>query len=270
MTNYQLPMTDYPKQIWLIGGTAESAEIARSIAALKIPCIVSVTTESAKCLYPETPELKIWVGRLDRDRIRVFLQQEGIIGILDASHPYAVVVSQMAIAASQQYNLPYLRYERPPIQNSSNALYLPSFETLLDEDYLTGQRVFLTIGYRPLEYFKTWHDRSTLFARILPSQTALEAAMAAGFTSDRLIALRPPISAELETALWKQWQISMLVTKASGTAGGEDVKQKVAAELGIQLMIIDRPSVNYSQQTSDLKKAIEFCKTPLQSRTSHT
>jgi precorrin-6A/cobalt-precorrin-6A reductase len=256
------------KQIWLIGGTAESAEIARSIAVLKIPCIVSVTTESAKCLYPQTPELKVWVGRLDPDRIRVFLQQEGIIGILDASHPYAVEVSQMAIVASQQYSLPYLRYERPQIQSSSNSIYLPSFETLLNGDYLTGERVFLTLGYRPLELFKTWHDRSRLFARILPSQIALEAAISAGFTNDRLMALRPPISAELETALWKQWQISIVVTKASGTAGGEDVKQTVAAKLGIRLIIIDRPSVDYSQQTSDLKKAIEFCQTPSFPRSS--
>ncbi|MGB7273629.1 MAG: cobalt-precorrin-6A reductase, partial [Geitlerinemataceae cyanobacterium] len=252
-------MTNDPKQIWLIGGTTESAEIARSIAVLKIPCIVSVTTESAKSLYPETSEFTIKVGKLEPDRIQFFLQQENIIGILDASHPYAIEVSQMAIVASQLYDIAYLRYERPQIRESSNAIYLPSFETLLNGEYLTRQRVLLTVGYRPLELFKTWQAQSTLFARILPSLTALEAAIVAGFTNDRLIALRPPISAELETALWRQWKISIVVTKASGTAGGEDVKQTVAAKLGIGLIIIDRPSVDYLHQTNDVKTAIEFC-----------
>jgi precorrin-6A/cobalt-precorrin-6A reductase len=251
-------MTHSPK-IWLIGGTAESAEITRSIATLIIPCIVSVTTASARFLYPETPNLKIWVGRLDSDQLGLFLQQERIIGILDASHPYAIEVSQMAIAASQQYNLPYLRYERPQLQSSSDAIYLPNLETLLNGDYLTGKRVLLVLGYRPLECFQIWHDRATLFARILPSKTALEAAIAAGFTSDRLIALRPPVSAKLETALWQQWEISTVVTKASGTAGGEDIKQKVAAELGMTLIVIERPSLDYPQQTNDLNRAIEFC-----------
>jgi precorrin-6A/cobalt-precorrin-6A reductase len=64
----------------------------------------------------------------------------------------------------------------------------------------------------------------------------------------------------LEKALWQQWDISLVVTKASGTAGGEDIKRTVAAQLGIPLIVIDRPVVEYPQQTSDLSVAIEFCR----------
>jgi precorrin-6A/cobalt-precorrin-6A reductase len=83
---------------------------------------------------------------------------------------------------------------------------------------LQGQRVLLTIGYTPLHRFQSWHDRATLFARILPSAIALEAAFKAGFTPHNIICLRPPISADLEKALWRQWQISLVVTKASGNS----------------------------------------------------
>jgi precorrin-6A/cobalt-precorrin-6A reductase len=99
-----------------------------------------------------------------------------------------------------------------------------------------------------------------LFARILPSAIALEAAFKAGFTPHNIICLRPPISADLEKALWRQWQISLVVTKASGTAGGEDIKRSVAAELGIPLIAINRPIIKYPQQTSDLSIALEFCR----------
>jgi precorrin-6A/cobalt-precorrin-6A reductase len=143
------------------------------------------------------------------------------------------------------------------------VIALDSFQTLLAGDYLNRQRVLLTVGYKALSLFRSWQDRSTLFARILPAVTSLEAAVAAGFTSDRIIALRPPVTAELEKALWRHWDISLVVTKASGVAGGEDVKRTVAAEFGIPLVVIARPRVDYPQQTSDFSVALEFCRSHL-------
>ena len=94
----------------------------------------------------------------------------------------------------------------------------------------------------------------------------METAIASGFTSDRLIAIRPPISMGTETALWQQWDISLVVTKASGQAGGEDIKRQVAATLGIPLIIISRPSMTYPQQTFDLGDVLPFCELALSSR----
>lgn len=251
-----------PGQIWLIGGTHESVQLAEAIAHANLPCIITVTTESARSLYPFTPTLQVWVGRLNEQRLEDFLRTYGISCILDVSHPFAVEVSRMAIATASTFQLPYLRYERPGLEESSspNEIILDTFETLLTGDYLKGQRVLLIVGYRPLEGFRSWQSQSTLFARILPSVTALETALAAGFTPDRLIALRPPVSIDLERALWQQWQISMVVSKASGIAGGEDVKRQVAAELGVKWVAIARPPVSYPQQTSEVAIALEFCR----------
>lgn len=249
-------------QIWLIGGTQESVQLARAIAHSNLPCVITVTTESARSLYPLTPMLQVWVGRLDEQQLEDFLQIHQIGCILDASHPFAVEVSKMAIAAAVSYKLPYLRYERPGLEESSkpNEIVLDSFATLLTGDYLQGQRVLLIVGYRPLEQFRSWQPHAVLFARILPSITALEAALTAGFTPDRLIALRPPISPDLEKALWQQWQISMVVSKASGVAGGENTKRQVAAELGVSWVAIARPPIDYPQQTGEVAIALEFCR----------
>ncbi|PSM49197.1 cobalt-precorrin-6A reductase [Chroococcidiopsis sp. CCALA 051] len=257
--------------LWLIGGTQESAQLAEAIARANLPCIISVTTESARALYPDAACLQVWVGRFTCLEIEAFVQQQGIIGVLDASHPYAVEISQSAIAVCQKLGIPYLRYERPVFKGAGNRdelgageqgrrITLNSFESLLSGNYLQGRRVLLTVGYRPLHLFQAWQDKATLFARILPSAIALESAVKAGFTNDRLICLRPPISAALEAALWRQWNISVVVTKASGAPGGEDVKRTVAAELGIDLITIDRPTVEYLQQTSDLSVALDFCR----------
>lgn len=244
-------------RIWLIGGTQESAELAKALVQAQLPCTVTVTTESARSLYPDVPELAVWVGRLCAEQSEMFLQEHLVGGILDASHPFAIEVSQFAMQLSQR-GIPYLRYERPELKEP--GITLDCIESLLSTDLLWEQRVLLTIGYRSLPLFQPWQNRATLFARILPSPIALETALNAGFTADRLIALRPPISAELERSLWRQWQISMVVTKASGTPGGEDTKQRVAAELGVKVVTIDRPAIDYPRQTSDFAAALAFCR----------
>ncbi|MGK7876862.1 MAG: cobalt-precorrin-6A reductase [Xenococcaceae cyanobacterium] len=274
------------ERIWLIGGTSESARIAEAIAAEGLPCTITVATMAAQALYPQSPELRLRVGRIDCAQMGMFCSQEQIAAVVDASHPYAVAISQGAIAAATSRQIPYLRYERPSICRDSggrggfsqkdelsalssfishpssfkSVIELDSFDTLLKGDYLLGERVLLTIGYKALPLFQPWQNRCTLFARLLPAVSSLEVAINAGFTPDRLIALRPPISGELEKALWRQWQISLVVTKASGKAGGEEVKQSVAAELGIPLIVIARPRVAYPQQTSHLTEVLAFCR----------
>lgn len=258
-------------KVWLIGGTSESAALAKIIAQAGVPCLATVTTEAARSLYPDFPQLQIWVGRLSPQSLPAFLQEHSIAAILDASHPFAVEISELAIAAAQKFTIPYLRFERDEMgcgvwgvgrggtehQNREQAF--DSVEALLASNCLCQQRILLTLGYRSLPLFQSWQSQATLFTRILPSEVALKAALDAGFTSDRLIAIRPPVPIELERALWQHWQISTVVTKASGTPGGEDVKRQVAKELGVNLILIKRPPIIYPQQTDNLEKALKFC-----------
>ncbi len=251
------------RRMWLIGGTSESRQLAEALALLKLPCTVTVTTESARSLYPSVPTLRVLVGRLHPEQVGQFLQQEQIVAILDASHPYARDISQVAIGAAGSRQISYLRYERAAIDltfEDAKVIYLDSFDTLISGDYLHGKRVMLTVGYKPLALLGQCSNRSTLFARILPSIASIDAAIAAGIKPERIIAIRPPVNAELERVLWRQWEISLVVTKASGAAGGEDIKRTVAAELGIPLIVITRPNIDYPQQTSDFSVVLEFCR----------
>jgi len=259
-------------RLWLIGGTQESRwliEQAHAIRSAQKPSIlVSVTTEAARALYPDAEGIQLWVGTLTPQTGSGFITDQKIGAILDMSHPFATQISQLAITLAQQYDLPYLRYERPLIsdlgegwrdrKNRPGSVYLSDLDELFVGNFLAGERTLLTLGYRMLSHFQPWQAHGTLFARILPSQTALSAALAAGFTPDRLIALRPPISPALEKALWQQWQISQVVTKASGQSGGEAQKQAIAAQLGTRLIGLARPSLAYPRQTDSLDTALSF------------
>lgn len=250
-------------RLWLIGGTGESRELAEKLLPQGFSIVVTVTTAIAANLYLIHPRLTVRVGRLTELEIPAFLQTENIQAIVDASHPFAVQISQTVTVIAKQQNLPYLRFERPVLSVTNQIVEVPDLEALLQGDYLQQKRVLLTLGANWLPHFQPLQSQAVLFARILPRLESLQTAIAAGFTPDRLIALRPPISEDLERALWQQWQIELVVTKASGTAGGETRKQQLAQQLGIPLIRIARPQPVNGEITQDLKQVLEFCQTHL-------
>jgi len=239
--------------LWLIGGTSESREIAKLLFQNDIDFLVTVTTQEALSLYKDLP-IKVNVGILTVGKIQDLIDDYGIEKIVDASHPHAQIISQHAI----NLNLPYLRYERSVLIQSTGKK-IENIDALFAGKYLTGKRALLTIGYKGLARFEPWQSKAILFTRILPSITSLKAAIDAGFTSDRIVALRPPIGLELERSLWTRWKIEVVVTKANGYTGEEDIKQQLSQELNIELIVLDRPKINYPRQCNQLEDVLNFC-----------
>lgn len=230
------------------------------MVARQIPCVVSVTTEAAQGLYPTDGALSVWVGRLTPATFDRFLQQWRVRGVLDASHPFATEISAGAMAAAQRQGLAYRRFERPALPPAPGVERFSDLDTLLAALFAAPvrQRVLLVLGYRQLAAFQPWQHRADLYARILPSVTALQAALAAGFAAQRLVALRPPISREVEAALWRQWHITTVVAKASGVAGGEAIKQQLAQAMQVRLLLLDRPQLAYPAVIYQVEEAVAF------------
>lgn len=261
-----------PARIWLIGGTTESVQLASALDRAGLPGVITALADSAQTLYPQSLRFIICTGALTEHTWQTFCRGHQIGAILDASHPYATEISTLAIQASTQLQIPYLRFERPSGSGDGSddraaqnpwVVEVDTVAQLVQGQYLEGQRVLLTIGSKWLPQFQEYQSTSTLFTRILPRVQAFQAADEAGFSCDRIIALRPPISFDLEKALWQQWQISVVVTKASGQPGGEDIKRRVAQALGVTLIIIKRPILPYPHQTSDIETAVQFCQAAL-------
>ena len=248
-------------KVWLIGGTSESVTIFEQLQQHQIPTIVTVTTPGACHNYPPSPESLIIDQRFtDDQRLIDWLKHSKISGILDASHPFATEISHRAMRVATALELSYLRFEREALTalQSHHIKEIALGSQSLSHDVLSGQRVLLTVGSQALPQFSQYQDCAQLFARILPSQNAIKSAYDAGFSRDRIIALQPPISFDLECALWRQWDISLVITKASGHAGGEDIKRQAAEKLRIPLLIIQRPQIDYPWQTQSIKTALHF------------
>jgi cobalt-factor III methyltransferase len=81
--------------------------------------------------------------------------------------------------------------------------------------------------------------------------------MALEVPRSRLIAMQGPCSKELNEVLWKDWQIDCVVTKESGAAGGFSAKAEATCLLGIPLIVIDRPRINYPFVAHDFDSIID-------------
>jgi precorrin-6A/cobalt-precorrin-6A reductase len=244
-------------KIWLIGGTSDSRAIAQQLTAWQIPWFATVVTERARQLYAGLPGA-VQVTTLNPQTITPFLQQaeHPIQGIIDASHPFAVEISHLAM----QTRLPYLRFERPDTPLVPPAIALPTWDAILQPEYLQGKRVLLTIGVKALPLFVPWLHRGEFWARILPTDASRQSAIQAGFPGDRLIPLTLPMQVETETQLWQSLQVDIVVTKASGDAGGFAVKMQVAQALQIPLLVLTRPPLTYPRHTHEIAVIESFCR----------
>ncbi len=242
---------------WLVGGTSESVTLAQQLTEKGYTWIATVATTQAIKLYQRLSG-QVLAGRLNSNTVHEFMEYYAIQGVIDASHPFASEISNLAIQAAQTRQIPYYRFERDRVDFNSEASNLTLLPTLLDvlsEQYLKDQRVLLTVGVKALPLFQPWRSVSNLWARVLPSSAVL--AQEHGFSQEQLILSRGPMSLDTEVKLWQNLQITSVVTKASGIAGGLTVKLKAAQQLGTHLIVIDRPSIHYPFKANNLQTILD-------------
>ena len=84
-----------------------------------------------------------------------------------------------------------------------------------------------------------------MIARVLPTAEVIGLCEDLGLAPDQIVALQGPFSAALNRELFLRYEAEVIITKNSGTLGGTDTKVQAAAELGLPLIVIDRPPLAY-------------------------
>lgn len=242
--------------LWLIGGTSDSRTIAQALDRAGLRWIATVVNPAAARLYAGLAGT-VRSGPFLAETLAAWLADRDIRAIVDASHPFATEISQRAIAAAADRSIPYLRFERPPIPLLPPAQRFPNLAAALSDRFLADRRVLFTVGVKALPQILPWRDRvAALWVRVLPE--SVESAIALGFDRAEVIGQRLPVDPAQERADWQNRAIEVVVTKAAGAAGGLDLKQALAQELGVQLLVIDRPEIAYPAQTDQIEQVIAF------------
>jgi len=265
------------KKIVIFAGTTEGRRLSEILADAGIAHTVCVATEYGEIVMreqtdaeaagaKEQPLVSLHRGRMDRKQMEEFLCNEGYEIVVDATHPYAKVVTENlrgAVATLQtsekkaQFPI-YLRLERemaetPEAENPAvNIRYFESNADCAKALENTEGNILLTTGSKELAMYCTsgrLHDR--LYVRILPGRESLELCMEQGIKGRQILALQGPFSTEMNAAILKQYDIRHMVTKNSGRTGGYQEKLEAAKILGIPVYVIQsaRKSVEATGNT---------------------
>jgi precorrin-6A/cobalt-precorrin-6A reductase len=253
------------KRILLLSGTSEGPPLARALVAAGFNVRATVTrAEACANLFgPLRHEVRVEARGFTAEGLAEFLGAGEADLVLDATHPFAVRITRLAAAVCGRLGVPYVRYERPHWEPPPGTRQVDTFAAAVELLPALGSRVLLTIGAKQLKHFAPLQDRLRLVARILPSVISIEQALAAGFTAERLLCLRPPFSREFNRAILKEYGIDVLVTKASGREGGVEEKVLAANDLGVAVLFIRRPEAVDGGAIQTIEAAVQQCRARL-------
>ncbi|MGB9826701.1 MAG: precorrin-6A reductase, partial [Desulfofundulus sp.] len=174
--------------------------------------------------------------------------------LVDATHPYAERVSEIARQACARTQITYLRYQREESNLPQHPLihYAASYEEAAQRAVHLGKVIFLTTGSKTLEIFLTTAHLHgcRLVVRVLPEPSVIQRCRQMGLSPADIVAMQGPFSLELNRALFRQYQAEVIVTKNSGAIGGTDAKVAAALELAMPVVVINRPGVEAGAITS--------------------
>ena len=102
----------YMDRILIFAGTTEGRRLAVFLDRNGIPAHVCVATEYGEQLLPKGKQIHTHAGRLDQTGMEERMKQEQITLVVDATHPYAVAVSENIRRACANQKTEYVRLER--------------------------------------------------------------------------------------------------------------------------------------------------------------
>ena len=259
------------KKVLIYAGTTEGRELAQELAKERIYCDISVATEYGRQIMDEkiSPYICILQGRMTAEQMRRKYESEQYLAVVDATHPFATEVSVNIRESLRGLDLPYFRLGREKIpgeagerqageqqageqqageqqageQNYVARKYFQNTAACVEALKKTEGKIFLTTGSKELSVFcREETIRKRLVVRVLPGMESLRECVRNGLEGRQIIAMQGPFSKEMNLAMIRQYQASVLVTKESGKTGGEDTKLAAAGEAQIPSYIILRPS----------------------------
>lgn len=230
------------KQILIFAGTTEGRQLIERLCRYHIQIHACVATEYGKEVLPQNKQIIIHAQRMDSAQMEDFLSAHAFDCVVDATHPYAVEVTQNIQSACTNQSVPYLRLLR---ENSEyeNCVFVSNTQECISYLNQTSGTVLLTTGSKELAaYTAVEHFKERLYARVLPMTSVVEQCTALGFQGKHLICMQGPFTVELNQALLKQIGAKYMVTKDSGSNGGLNEKLEAARKANAISIVIGRPT----------------------------
>ncbi|HAJ38915.1 MAG TPA: bifunctional cobalt-precorrin-7 (C(5))-methyltransferase/cobalt-precorrin-6B (C(15))-methyltransferase [Lachnospiraceae bacterium] len=247
-------------KILLFAGTTEGRNLAEFLEKNQIPTEVCVATQYGETLLEEGKYLHVHAGRLDETEMEQQIQKQQITLVIDATHPYAVIVSQNIRRACSRTGTEYIRLARKEMdaswkQEMEDVTEVASVAEAAAFLAKKEGRIFAATGSKELSAYQVIPDyQDRVVARVLSTPEAVSECAMLGFSGKNLICMQGPFTEDLNVAMLRQAQASWMVTKESGKAGGFLEKLRAAKKAGAKLVVIKRPGERSEEIAEDQKE----------------
>ncbi len=215
--------------ILLFGGTTEGRLLTEYLSDTNVTVDVCVATEYGKELLQQKQNITVHFGRMDLKQMKTFLSQKQYCCVIDATHPYALEVTQNVMHACEYHNIPYYRILREN-NNTEYGIYMENIEQAIDYLKNTEGNILLTTGSKEIHKFTALPNFSErVYARVLPCIDSITICQNSGLTAKHIICMQGPFSKDMNVEHIKHTNAKYIVTKQSGYAGG--FQQKIDATI---------------------------------------
>jgi precorrin-6A/cobalt-precorrin-6A reductase len=232
--------------IALILGTTEGKKILSLLNKFTDDIFVSTATNYGGELLNNFKFKVLNTKPLDEDGFEREMIRYGINVVIDASHPYAVEVTKNLIKVCSKLKIEYIRYERPSIlaefSNTESIKKVRKYEELGQALQGFEGCILNTTGSRNIEKIMDLKLKNRIVHRVLPTVDSVQACISNGVKIDDIIAIKGPVSFELNKTFIKEYDTKLMLLKDSGIEGGTLEKLRACMELGVTAFVIERDS----------------------------
>lgn len=222
--------------------------------------MVSVASEVGAEEQGELAGVQVEVGPKEKDGICAMIKDADLV--IDATHPYAVIVTDNIRRAAEETGVERLRLLRDDSDCETadeDIVYVKDASEAAAFAAADGGRVLLTTGSKELGVYADAMDPERMYPRVLPVVSSIQACEDAGVPHRNIIAAWGPFSEEWNKAVLKDCRIGLMVTKDSGAAGGFAEKINAARSCGVKVCVIRRPE----EEGMALDQILAYCREKL-------
>ncbi|MGY0232318.1 cobalt-precorrin-6A reductase [Longispora urticae] len=236
-------------RVLVLGGTGE----ARRLAEALVGRVHVVSSLAGRVSEPRLPPGEVRIGGFGGpEGLAAWLRGARIDAVVDATHPFAAVISRSAATATAEVGVPLLALRRPGWTEGPGDDWrrVPSLAAAADALRATPDvRVFLTTGRKDLAAFADLPHRF-LLRSVDPPEDPVPARLT-------VVLDRGPFTVAGELALLRGYAVDLLVTKDSG---GDQTAAKLTAarELGIPVLMVDRPAAPGTAAVGTVAEAVAW------------
>jgi precorrin-6A/cobalt-precorrin-6A reductase len=184
--------------------------------------------------------------------LEAYLRAETFDAVINATHPFAALMSANAAAACAAHATPLLRLVRPSWKATTGDFWISARDEDDAADKLAdagAARVFLTVGRQTLSPFTRLKDVWFLIRVFETPEGPLP------FQHYDVVHDQPPFDAKGERALIETHHIDHLVTKNSG-GSMTAAKLEAARAMNIPVVMIERPPQPEGDRVASIDETI--------------